>query len=402
MRTIRLSKNFQKELNEGNITVNHDSINPDVYIELAVNDISAFDYMFLLDLEVQTSDLNKLCFKLPAGNLPLRIAVDLIKECHNYNRIINAPKTSQDNRIRLFAYLDDITIGSHKQMLPTLKFDGIYDESEYVLDNYVSITGNATQDLNRIDSCDFNLIGITGSDDDEYISSMFKSSDESKAIRFKLESGFTCYTTREPPFLEYMTCTNRFLPNGRSYFIDEKSYHKLFKQNINKLFNVSDDIHDKELTCNICQDAFKRKHFFAAPFVECMLPDNFDSTIYRNGSTCSLKVIRMDADKNILLCSAVNGNDYYSINQVRDKYIKSKLNELQTLINNCPEFISSDSSINDQKRKHYEDELLNCTNHLFLSTEDKNIIKRYLSKIFLKDLSSENISDADPGINGDK
>lgn len=73
-------------------------------------------------------------------------------------------------------------------MLPTLKFDGIYDESEYVLDNYVSITGNATQDLNRIDSCDFNLIGITGSDDDEYISSIFKSSDESKAIRFKLEA----------------------------------------------------------------------------------------------------------------------------------------------------------------------------------------------------------------------
>lgn len=235
MRTLRLSKNFQKELSEGNITVNHDSINPDEYIELAVNDISAFDYMFLLDLEVQTSDLNKLCFKLPAGNLPLRIAVDLIKECHNYNRIINTPKTSQDNRIRLFAYLDDITIGSHKQMLPTLKFDGIYDESEYVLDNYVSITGNATQDLNRIDSCDFNLIGITGSDDDEYISSIFKSSDESKAIRFKLESGFTCYATREPPFLEYITCTNRFLPNGRSYFIDEKSYHKLFKQNINKL-----------------------------------------------------------------------------------------------------------------------------------------------------------------------
>ena len=86
---------------------------------------------------------------LPAGNLPLRIAVDLIKECHNYNRIINTPKTSQDNRIRFFAYLDDITIGSHKQMLPTLKFDGIYDESEYVLDNYVSITGNATQDLAR-------------------------------------------------------------------------------------------------------------------------------------------------------------------------------------------------------------------------------------------------------------
>lgn len=34
----------------------------------------------------------------------------------------------------------------------------------------------------------------------------------------------------------------------------------------------------------------KRKHFFAAPFVECMQPDDLDSTLYRNCSACSLKV----------------------------------------------------------------------------------------------------------------
>lgn len=53
----------------------------------------------------------------------------------------------------------------------------------------------------------------------------------------------------------------------------------------------------------------KRKRFFAAPFVECMQPDDFDSTLYRNCSACSLKVYIMYTFKSVLLSSAVNTND---------------------------------------------------------------------------------------------
>lgn len=61
--------------------------------------------------------------------MPLRIAVDLIKACHNCNQIISDKITTQDNRIRHFAYLDDITINLHKQTLSTLKSEGIYNYS---------------------------------------------------------------------------------------------------------------------------------------------------------------------------------------------------------------------------------------------------------------------------------
>lgn len=322
----------------------------------------------------------------PLGMLPKKYAFKILEDNNKGSGTI------------LYAYVSNkIFISDYKKYLE-LSFDGIFKQDDFFCDDRIAFDGSVCINPKSISAkalldpnCAYKNKDIKPSSlrfMQSIALQMAKAQIDLKYLSsIKLSSNLICYSTITKSKGDRISCSNRMFPDGKSYLFEDSSYSLLFKNSCSRL-KILDGI-NSTVTCRVILDKDNKKHFFADSFVECILEDKINRSLFEDGKCYNFTVIKIDYSQSLVFCDFIQ--DQQRSLKKEEIYNFSVIASMKQLEDAHKQFSSiySEHRLKLQNLKSVHDKGINrIDKDIFLPLSDKNMLKKIMAAKYISALGN--------------